>query len=122
MRIRTLGIALLAVALFAGATLPTGETQSDSGPLPMPLRLGVGTVNLMGQAVYSYVNDRLGVHGTLGYTAATASKFGMRIGDRFGYDLALGYRLFPATYRTLHDVTMAGYLELDGMVEQPATQ
>lgn len=110
------------MVLFAGATLPTGETQSDSGLLPMPLRLGVGTVNLMGQAVYSYVNDRLGVHGTLGYTAATASKFGMRIGDRFGYDLALGYRLFPATYRTLHDVTMAGYLELDGMVEQPATQ
>ncbi len=110
------------MVLFAGATLPTGETESDSGPLPVPLRLGLGTVNVLGQAVYSYVNDRLGIHGALGYTGATASKFGVRIGDRFGYDLAFGYRLFPATYRTLHDVTMAGYLEFDGTVEQPATQ
>ncbi len=110
------------MVLFAGATLPTGETQSDSGPLPMPLRLGSGTVNLTGQAAYSYVNDRLGVHGAVGYTAATGSEFGVRAGDRLGYDLALGYRLFPVTYRTLHDVTMACYVELDGTVEQPATQ
>ncbi len=110
------------MVLFAGASMPTGETASDSGPLPTPLRLGLGTVNALGQAVYSYVNDRLGVHGAVGYTAATASKFGVRIGDRLGYDLALGYRLFPASYRTLHDVTMAGYLEFDGTVAQPATQ
>ncbi len=110
------------MVLFAGATIPTGETASESGPLPMPVRLGLGTVNVLGQAVYSYVNDRLGIHGALGYTAATASKFGVRIGDRLGYDLAFGYRLFPATYRTLHDVTLAGYLEFDGTVEQPATQ
>jgi hypothetical protein len=110
------------VVLFAGATVPTGETASDTGPLPMPLRLGLGTVNVLGQAAYSYVNDRLGIHGALGYTAATASTFGVRIGDRLGYDVALGYRLFPATYHTLHDVTMAAYLELDGTVEQPATQ
>jgi hypothetical protein len=110
------------LVLFAGATLPTGETASDSGPLPAPLRLGLGTVSLLGQAVYSYVNDRLGLHGALGYTAATAAKFGVRIGDRVGYDFAFGYRVLPATYRTLHDVTVAGYLELDGSVEQPATR
>lgn len=110
------------IVVFAGATFPTGETESDNGPLPVPLRLGLGTVNVLGQAVYSYVSDRLGIHGALGYTAATASKFGVRIGDRLGYDLAFGYRLFPATYHTLHDVTMAGYLEFDGTVEQPATQ
>ena len=110
------------MVLFAGATLPTGEIESDSDPLPVPLRLGAGTVNVLGQAVYSYVNDRLGIHGALGYTAATASKFGERSGDRLGYDLAFGYRLFPATYQTLREVTMAGYLELDGTVQQPATQ
>lgn len=110
------------MVLFAGATLPTGETQSDSGPLPVPLRLGLGTVNLLGRAVYSHVNNRFGVHGAVGYTAATASRFGVRIGDRLGYDLAFGYRLFPAAYRTLHEVTMAGYLELNGTVEQPSTQ
>jgi hypothetical protein len=110
------------MVVFAGATLPTGETESDSGPLPVPLRLGLGTVNVLGQAAYSYVNDRLGIHGALGYAAATAAKFGVRIGDRLSYDFAFGYRLLPATYRTLHDVTVAGYLELDGTVEQPATR
>jgi hypothetical protein len=110
------------LALFAGASMPTGDTGDDSSALAPPLRLGLGTVQLSGQAVYSYVNNRFGAHGAVGYTAATGSQFGVRLGDRFSYDLALGYRLSPAMYRTLKDVTLAAYLELNGGVEQPSTQ
>lgn len=110
------------LAVFAAASLPTGETEEDGAALPPPLRLGLGSVNLTGQAVYSYVNDRFGYHGAVSYTAATGATAGVRIGDRFGYDLAWGYRLFPAVYETLREVTLAAYLELNGSVAQPSTQ
>lgn len=111
------------LAVFATANFPTGETENDDdGALPPPLRLGAGTVNLSGQVVYSYVNDRFGGHGAVGYSAAAGTEFDVRIGDRFTYDLALGYRLFPKLYQTLKDVTLAAYLELNGVVQQPARQ
>lgn len=110
------------LALFGGATLPTGQTEDETGPLPAPLRLGAGVVNLTGQVLYSYVNNRMGAHGAVAYTAAAASHGGVRAGDRFGYDLALGWRLWPAAYRTLREVTLGAYLELNGVVEQPASR
>lgn len=110
------------LALIAGASFPTGATGDSAAALAPPLRLGLGTTNLTGQAVYSYVNDRIGVHTAVGYTAAAGSTFGVRTGDRFSYDVALGLRLAPVRYRTLRDVTGAAYLELLGTVEQPAIQ
>lgn len=110
------------LAVFAGASLPTGETGGSATALAPPLRLGLGTTNLTGQAVYSYVNNRVGLHTAVGYTAAAGSEFGVREGDRFTYDVALGLRVAPATYSTLRDRTLAAYLELLGSVEQPATQ
>lgn len=110
------------LALFAGAAFPTGETEDGGTLLPPPLRLGAGVVKLTGQAVYSYVNDRMGAHGAVGYTAATGTEGDVRPGDRFAYDLALGLRLFPSVYQTLRDVTLAAYLEFNGAVEQPATR
>ncbi len=110
------------LAIFAGATLPTGETEEETGRLPAPLRLGSGVVNLTGQAVYSYVDDRVGVHGAVAYTAAAASDGGVRMGDRLGYDLALGVRLFPTAYQSMGDITLAAYLEFNGTVQQPASQ
>lgn len=106
------------LALFAGLTLPTGETENDDGRLSPPLRLGLGAVNMSGQLVYSYVDDRFGVHGGVGYSAAIGDLDGVRTGDRFRYDLALGYRLFPSVYQTLRDVTLAAYLEFNGTIER----
>ncbi|MBI4539171.1 MAG: hypothetical protein HY704_06660 [Gemmatimonadetes bacterium] len=110
------------LALFAGLGLPTGETEGNGALLPPPLRLGSGTVDLTGQLVYSYVNDRSGVHGAAAYIAATSAVDGVRVGDRFRYDAAVGYRIFPAAYRSLRDVSLAAYLELNGTVERVATQ
>ncbi len=110
------------LALFAGASVPTGATGTSASPLPPPLRLGLGSVNLTGQAVYSYVDNRFGAHGAVGYTAATGDQFGVRLGDRFTYALAFGYRVAPAVYRALSDRTVATYLEFAGTVEQPSTQ
>lgn len=38
------------LALFAGAMVPTGQTDDDGTALPQALRLGLGTVNLMGRS------------------------------------------------------------------------
>ncbi|MBI4539402.1 MAG: transporter [Gemmatimonadetes bacterium] len=110
------------LALFAGLGLPTGETEADGDLLPVPLRLGGGTVDLTGQLVYSYVNDRTGVHGAAAYATATSAVGEVRVGDRFRYDLAFGYRIFPSVYRSLRDLSLAVYLELNGTVEAVATQ
>lgn len=110
------------LALFAGATFPTGQTKTGGTRLPVPLRLGLGTANLQGQAVFSYVNNRFGAHGGAGYAAATGSTAGVRLGDRVRYDLAAGYRVVPRVYETIQDVTVAAYLELNGTVERASTQ
>ena len=110
------------LAVLVGASLPTGDTGDNADPLAPPLRLGTGTVNVSGQAVYSYVNNRFGVHGALGYAAATGSRFGVRPGDRVLYNLAFGARIAPEEFRTRKDVSVAAYLELIGNVEQRSTQ
>lgn len=110
------------LALFAGATFPTGQTKAGATSLPVPLRLGLGAVNLQGQAVFSYVNNRFGAHGGAGYAAATGTTAGVRLGDRVRYDLAVGYRVAPRVYETLRDATVAAYLELNGTVERASTQ
>ncbi|GIW53146.1 MAG: hypothetical protein KatS3mg081_2501 [Gemmatimonadales bacterium] len=109
------------LAVFAGASFPTGQTKDRSGALPAPLRLGSGVVNLMAQAVYSHVDDRVGAHAAVGYRAAAAGMDGIRPGDRLGYDLALGYRIFPGRYRTARDLTLGTYLEVNGTIEQPTS-
>lgn len=110
------------LAIFGGSSFPTGETEDDREPLPPPLRLGAGVVDLSGMAVLTHVGGRIGITGMTGYTAATASHGGVRRGDRFQYGLALGYRLFPAVYQSISDKTWVAYLEFNGTVAAPATQ
>ncbi|MBI4545631.1 MAG: transporter [Gemmatimonadetes bacterium] len=110
------------LAVFGGASFPTGETQEDGVPLAAALRLGAGTVNPIGQAVYSHVHDRLGVHARLGYSRALGSEFGVRPGSQWLYDLALGYRLSPAVYQSERDATLAAYLEVNGAIVGRATR
>lgn len=110
------------LALFGRSSIPTGQTERDGEPLPPPLRLGSGVVNLSGLAVLTHVNDRIGVTGMAGYTLATAASGGVRQGDRFQYGLALGYRLVPSRYRSFRDRTWVVYLEFNGTVEASATR
>lgn len=110
------------LAIFVGSSFPTGETERGGEPLPRPLRLGAGVVDLSGMAVLTHVDDRVGITGMTGYTAATASDEGVREGDRFQYGLALGYRLIPAVYESFRDKTWVAYFELNGTVEASATQ
>ncbi|MBI4410792.1 MAG: hypothetical protein HY561_13870 [Gemmatimonadetes bacterium] len=110
------------LALFAGGTLPTGETGDAADPLPPALRLGAGTVTLTGFAVYSHVDDRVGVHGRLGYSGALGDRFGVRPGGRLLYDVGFGYRLLPHAYASMRDATLSAYLELNGALEGRATR
>ncbi len=110
------------LAAFGGASLPTGKTEAGSSPLPLPLRLGSGAVNLSGRAVMTHANRRLGVTGMAGYAVATDSYDGVRSGDRFDYALALGYRLAPAIYGDMTDRTWVAYVELNGTAEARSTR
>ncbi len=110
------------LALFLSATLPSGETRDEGEALPVPLRLGSGTTVLKGEAVYSYVQDRVGIHGAVGYALPTGSHDGVRRGDAFSFDLGLGYRLRPGSLETLRERTLQAYLELNGTVTQPAVR
>jgi hypothetical protein len=109
-------------AVFGRSSFPTGETKRDGDALPPPLRLGAGVVDLSGMAVFTHVDDRIGITGMSRYNVAAADHEDVRRGDRFQYGLALGYRLFPAVYESFQDKTWVGYLEFNGTVEAPATE
>lgn len=110
------------LAVFASATLPSGETREGGEALPIPLRLGSGTTFLRGEAVYSYVQDRWGIHGATGYAVPLGTHENVRPGDTFSFDLALGYRLFPSRLETLRERTWQAYVELNGTVTGSATR
>ncbi len=110
------------LALFASATLPTGETEEGDEPLPPPLRLGGGTTFFRGEAVYSYVQNQVGIHAGAGYVVPAGTEQGVRPGDAFTFDLALGYRFLPRRLETLRERTWQAYLELNGSVVQSSTQ
>jgi hypothetical protein len=110
------------LAIFASATVPTGQTEADGDDLAPPLQLGSGTPSLRGEAVYSHVQGRWGIHGGVGYTAPAGSNQGVRPGDRFSVDLALGYRVLPSRFETLREASFGAYVELNGTVAQPNSQ
>lgn len=109
------------LAVFGELTLPTGQTREGGEALLPPLRTGAGVTTVGGQLVYSHVHRRLGAHVAGGYGAALGSEQGVRPGDRLTYDVALGYRLYPRTFRAIRDANLNAYLELNGIVERPAT-
>lgn len=96
---------------LGGIKLPTGE--DDRPGLSRPLQDGSGSYDYHAGFVATHVKERVGLNADLVYTLKTEAK-GFEFGDTLNYDLAFGYRLIPAVYRTYPAKQLNLYLELNG--------
>jgi len=94
------------VAVKGTAKLSTGDTHGD-------LTLGSGSVDYGASAVAGWVKGRWGLYGETIYVLNT-SDGDIDYGNRFGYNAALGFRLFPAVYIRYPQPILNLYLELNG--------
>lgn len=98
--------------LSGGIKLPTGD---DGKPgLSRPLQDGSGSYDYHAGIVLTHVKERIGLNADIVYTLRTESN-GFRFGDTLRYDLAFGYRLIPAVYRTYPAKQLNLYVELNGI-------
>lgn len=96
--------------------LPTGDhTETDEAgvPLPRSLQLGTGTVDISAGMILTHVVDRVGVNADVIY-GLKGETGGFAFGDALSYDIAFGYRFFPAVYETYPSPYATVYLELNG--------
>jgi hypothetical protein len=93
-------------ALKVSVKLPTGD-ENDAIPL------GTGSVDYGASAVATWIKARWGLYGELIYFYNT-SDGGIDYGNRFGYNVALGYRLIPGVYDRYPQPQLNLYLELNG--------
>jgi len=94
------------VAVKGSAKLPTGDEDS-------PLQLGTGSFDSGLSAVAGWVKGRWGLYGEAIYFHNT-SDGGVDFGDRFGYNVALGFRAIPTVYERYPAPQLNLYLELNG--------
>lgn len=108
-------------AVFVGGVkIPTGSTSvrdASGQSLPRPLQLGSGSWDVPVTLAFTATRGRAGWTGDVTYRVNTEAE-GFEAGDVFGYDIALGYRLWPARYETFREKVVNGYLELNGQVIQ----
>ncbi len=100
---------------IGGIELPTGSHGDPN--LPPVLWNGSGATNYVLGTAVSHIPARWGVYTDLIYRITTEAA-GFEFGDTLRYDLALGYRLWPAVYETYPSRQFNVFLELNGLWEQ----
>lgn len=103
------------VIAIGGIDLPTGSHGNPG--LPPGLWNGSGAENYFIGTAFSYIPARWGVYTDLIYRI-TSEGSGFEFGDTLRYDLAIGYRLWPAIYETYPSPQINLFLELNGLWEQ----
>ena len=116
-------------AFIVGVKLPTGahkDRDSEGNLLPSGLQLGSGSVDVPLGVTFTAFRDRIGF--TSDFIYRLNNEYGLnneadsfRFGDSANIDLALGYRLFPGSYRSFHDKVLNVYLELNTLLSQRAS-
>ena len=117
------------LAAFAGVKFPTGSTdeRGDSGKLlPASLQLGTGSWDFPFGLSFTRSTGRFGLNADVFYRVKTKHEVSsearsrsigtISFGNQFNYDLALGYRLYPAQYETYREKVVNLYLEINGQV------
>ncbi len=105
--------------LIGGIKFPTGK--DDKPGLPQPLQIGSGSFDYTAGFAATYVKGRFGINADLLYTLKTEAN-NFEFGDTLRYDLALGWRLIPAVYKTYPAKQLNLYLELNGLYSQKNEQ
>lgn len=100
---------------IGGIDLPTGSHGDPS--LPPGLWNGSGATSYLIGTAFSYIPARWGLYSDLIYRITTEGA-GFEFGDTLRYDLAVGYRLWPAIYEIYPSPQVNLYLELNGLWEQ----
>ena len=106
------------LATFAGVKFPTGSTDAtdDSGKLlPAGLQLGTGSWDFPLGLSFTRSTGRFGLNADVFYHINTKHD-AVAFGDGFTYDLAVGYRLYPAQYETYREKVVNLYLEVNGQI------
>ena len=110
-------------AFIAGVKLPTGAHQdrdSEGNLLPSGLQLGSGSVDVPLGVTFTAFRDRIGFTSDFIYRLNNEAD-SFRFGDSANIDLALGYRLFPGSYKSFHDKVLNVYLEFNTLLSQGAS-
>ncbi len=100
--------------------LPTGEHEGSDGEgnmLPRGVQLGTGSVDYAAGLIFTHVVGRLGINADAFY-GFNGETEGFEFGDALNYDLALGYRVYPALYETYPSPYATVYLEANGRFQQ----
>lgn len=105
--------------LIGGIKFPTG--RDDKPGLPQSLQNGSGSFDYTGGFALTHVKGRLGINADLLYTFKTEAN-NFEFGDTLQYDLALGWRLIPAVYKTYPAKQLNLYLELNGIYSEKNDQ
>ena len=100
---------------IGGIDLPTGSHGNPD--LPQGLWNGSGATNYSIGTAFSYIPARWGFYTDFIYRITTEGS-GFEFGDTLRYDLAVGYRLWPAIYETYPLPQINLFLELNGLWEQ----
>lgn len=100
---------------IGGIDLPTGSHGNPG--LPPGLWNGSGAENYFIGTAFSYIPARWGFYTDLIYRI-TSEGTGFEFGDTLRYDVALGYRLWPAIYETYPSPQINLFLEFNGLWEQ----
>ncbi len=98
------------VAIKGTLKLPTGRQTSA-------LPLGTGSTDYGASLVAGWLKGRLGLYGETIWFLNT-SNGDLDYGNRFAYNLALGFRLSPAAYRRYPSPQLNFFLELNGSTVQ----
>lgn len=101
--------------VIGGFDLPTGSHGDHN--LPPGLWNGSGATNYLIGTAFSYIPARWGFYTDLIYRITTEGS-GFEFGDTLRYDLAVGYRPWPAIYEIYPSPQVNLFLELNGFWEQ----
>ncbi len=109
-------------AFIGGVKLPSGDRNQrdpEGNLLPPGLQLGTGSTDFPLGLVFTAFKDRVGFNAALAHRFNNQWK-GSRFGDETKVDLAFGYRLFPAEFKSFHDKVLSVYLEVNTAISQRA--
>ncbi len=94
------------IASKAGVKLPSGDEEKSPA-------LGSGSTDYFFSAVAGWIKNRIGLY-LEGIYNLNTSYNQVDFGNSFSYNLAFGYRLLPAVYRTYPQPQLNGFLEING--------
>ncbi len=92
-----------------GAQLPDGTVAARS------LQVGSGSWDFPFKVLFTLTQRHVGLLANVGYRVNTTDD-GLKAGNIFSYDVALGLRFVPWVYRSLTDKSLVAYVELNGTV------